>query len=390
MGRLFLIIVAILLMLPLNAGAETWYVKPDGTGDVPTIQAAVDTAAPGDTVLLAGGIFTGTGNVRMIVPAKDISIRSETGDPGDCVIDCEGHLGSPRRGFLFQPGPAWPEVEGITIRNGNVPAFGGAVYCEGTLVMRNCIFESNSSDYVGGAITFYGSGYPRLVNCAFVGNEAGDVGGAIVIEGVALEVEIDSCEFYDNRGVRGGAIACVSHEAAAYVRSSVFVGNSALESGGAIDVDNMGADIYSCTFFGNQAPKGSAVAGYSTETWSNTWIRQSVIAFNNGGSGFYLPHYYPWVTAVRCTNIYGNEGGDWADSLSIWLGVEGNFSADPEFCNPDVEPYDLSLCNCSPCLPGNHPDGYPCGLVGALGEGCVCEPSSTRPSTWGAIKAMYR
>jgi hypothetical protein len=390
MGRIPVVAALVFLLFTFSADAETWYVKPDGAGDVPTIQAAVDTAAPGDTVLLASGIFTGTGNVHMVVPAKDISITSETGDPEDCVIDCEGHLGSPRRGFLFQPGPAWPEVEGITIRNGNVPAFGGAVYCEGTLAMRNCIFESNRSDYVGGAITFYGSGYPRLVNCAFVGNEAGDVGGAIVIEGVELDVEIDSCGFYDNRGASGGAIACVMHEATAYIRSSLFVGNSAQEYGGAIDVLNMGADIWNCTFVANSAPTGSAIAGNTNGIYINTWVRQSVIAFNNGGSGYYLPHYYPWVTPVRCTNIYGNEGGDWADSLSIWLGIEGNFSADPDFCDSDFEPYDLRLCNCSPCLPGNHPDGYTCGLVGALGEGCICDPSSTQPSTWGAIKAMYR
>jgi hypothetical protein len=93
---------------------------------------------------------------------------------------------------------------------------------------------------------------------------------------------------------------------------------------------------------------------------------------------------------LYCTNIYGNEGGDWVDSLAVWLGVHGNFSADPAFCNPDISPYDLGLCQNSPCLPGNHPDGYDCGLVGALGEGCVCDPTSTRPSTWGAIKAMYR
>lgn len=390
MGRLFLIADAIFLMLACDAVAGTWYVKPDGTGDVPTIQAAVDTSAPGDTVLLASGIFTGAGNIHMIVPAKDISIRSETGNPEDCVIDCEGHLGGPRRGFLFQPGPAWPEVEGITIRNGCVPALGGAIYCKGTLVLRNCIFEANSSDYVGGAIVFNGSGNPHLVSCLFTGNEAVDVGGAIVIEGIELDVEIDSCEFYNNSGVRGGAIACIMHEASATVRYSLFVGNLAIESGGAIDVLNMAADVRSCTFFGNSAPRGSAIASGVTEFSSSTWIRQSVIAFNHGGSGFYLPHYYPWITPVRCTNIYGNEGGDWADSLSIWLGIEGNFSADPDFCDTDFEPYDLHLCNCSPCLPGYHPDQYACGLVGALGEGCTCDPSSARASTWGAIKAMYR
>jgi hypothetical protein len=41
-------------------------------------------------------------------------------------------------------------------------------------------------------------------------------------------------------------------------------------------------------------------------------------------------------------------------------------------------------------LPGNHPDGYECGLIGAWGEGCSCGPSETEPTTWGAIKAMYK
>jgi hypothetical protein len=41
-------------------------------------------------------------------------------------------------------------------------------------------------------------------------------------------------------------------------------------------------------------------------------------------------------------------------------------------------------------LPGNHPDGYDCGLIGALGQGCICGPSPTVGTTWGAIKSIYR
>jgi hypothetical protein len=91
-----------------------------------------------------------------------------------------------------------------------------------------------------------------------------------------------------------------------------------------------------------------------------------------------------------CTNIYGNEGGDWVGGLADDLGENGNFSACPSFCYSWAEPYDLHLCSGSPCLPGNHPDGVSCGLIGALGQGCDCGPSEAAPTTWGAIKAMYR
>jgi hypothetical protein len=83
-------------------------------------------------------------------------------------------------------------------------------------------------------------------------------------------------------------------------------------------------------------------------------------------------------------------GGDYGDCLAVMLGVNGNFSADPEFCGGDIEPYDLSLCCSSPCLPGSNPYRTPCGLVGALGEGCTCGASRVRPTTWGGIKALYR
>ena len=56
----------------------------------------------------------------------------------------------------------------------------------------------------------------------------------------------------------------------------------------------------------------------------------------------------------------------------------------------DATPLGLRLCDGSPCLPGNHPDGYDCGLIGAWGEGCSCGPNRRQPTTWGSIKSTYR
>jgi hypothetical protein len=87
-----------------------------------------------------------------------------------------------------------------------------------------------------------------------------------------------------------------------------------------------------------------------------------------------------------CTNVFGNEFGDWVDCLAGFDGVNGNFSADPFFCDPDNGDFTLSAQ--SPCLPGNHPDGVDCGLIGAFGQGCG--PVSVEQETWAVIKARYR
>jgi hypothetical protein len=49
-------------------------------------------------------------------------------------------------------------------------------------------------------------------------------------------------------------------------------------------------------------------------------------------------------------------------------GIDGNFSADPLFCNVGIG--DVGLANeTSPCLPANNDCGV---LIGALDEGCAC------------------
>ena len=52
-------IVSPILGLLGAAGSEacTWYVKPDMSGDAPTIQAAIDSASSGDSVLVASGVY---------------------------------------------------------------------------------------------------------------------------------------------------------------------------------------------------------------------------------------------------------------------------------------------------------------------------------------------
>jgi hypothetical protein len=86
-------------------------------GEYATIQAAIDACVAGDEVIIADGTYTGTGNKNLDFKGLAITIRSASGDPATCIIDCEGS----GRGFYFHSGEtAESGVRGLTIQNGNV------------------------------------------------------------------------------------------------------------------------------------------------------------------------------------------------------------------------------------------------------------------------------
>lgn len=119
---------------------------------------------------------------------------------------------------------------------------------------------------------------------------------------------------------------------------------------------------------------------------SSALVERCVFAF---GRSFGVIACSPGSQAsLICCDIFGNELGDWTGCAAQQLGVNGNFSADPLFC--DIATRDLRVASCSPCVPGYHPDGYDCGgMVGALGIGCECG-QPTEPTSWGAIKSLYK
>ena len=68
------------------------------------------------------------------------------------------------------------------------------------------------------------------------------------------------------------------------------------------------------------------------------------------------PTYY-------CSDLWGNAGGNFGGYLQNPIGINGNISLDPQFCDADAGDY--RVLPSSPCLPENHPGG--CGPIGALG-----------------------
>jgi hypothetical protein len=197
-------------ILAMPALGTTYVVNPDGTGDFPTIQAAVDAVVNGDVIELGSGVFTGAGNRDVSYHGKAITIRSQ-GGPEGCTIDCEGGPGSNNhRAFAFENDEG-PEsvLDGVTIRNG-YQMYGGGVWCNGASpVIQNCVFVNNrtSSYGNGGALTSWGGPHPSVTRCWFIDNVAGYAGGAVcACESGDATMMLTECTFVRNRAVLGGGV----------------------------------------------------------------------------------------------------------------------------------------------------------------------------------------
>jgi len=111
------------LFSSLSSGATTIRVPTDQ----PTIQAGIDAAVNGDTVLVADGTYKGEGNKNIDFKGKAITVQSENG-AGNCIIDCEGS----GRGFYFHQSEGYTSViSGFSVTNGHVfgTEAGGGIYC---------------------------------------------------------------------------------------------------------------------------------------------------------------------------------------------------------------------------------------------------------------------
>ncbi|MCU0610380.1 MAG: hypothetical protein MUE60_01150 [Candidatus Eisenbacteria bacterium] len=109
---------SVLAMAPLAYSATFW-VEPDGSGDYPTIQAAINAASPSDEIVLGDGVFTGDGNRNIDFVGKAVTVRSQSGDPATCVIDVQGNFDYiSDQGFSFHSGEGpGSVVRDLTITN---------------------------------------------------------------------------------------------------------------------------------------------------------------------------------------------------------------------------------------------------------------------------------
>ena len=285
--------------------------------DQPTIQAGIDAAVDGDEVVVADGIYTGEGNRDLDFGGRLITVRSESGDPALCIIDCEGSPKNLHRGFYFHNGETSDAVvQGFTIRNGYAD-LGGAIYCD---------FNSN----------------PTITNCTITGNSA-DLGGGIMCgSGSGSSPTITNCTITDNSAERGGGI--YSYNGNPAITNCIISGNTVVggpEEGGGIYCSTFStATITNCTITGNSAGDGGGI----------------YLRFSSGSVT--LTNCILWSNAPdQISDLSGHSVVTFSNVQGCW---PGSIDADPLFVDPDNDDYHISAG--SPCIDAADNTAVPTGI----------------------------
>ena len=252
--------------------ARIIYVDNDAPADFSTIQAAIDDANDGDTVIIQPGTYTGPGNRDIDFAGRAIVVRGI--DPLDpqvvatTIIDCNGTEAQPHRGFRFisQEGPE-SILAGVTIINGYGPpepaaynlSAGGGIYILSDPLIMQCIVSNNRAKTYGGGICTAAKARPYIGYCTLKGNWAGNYGGGIYCK-PDTNTTIDHCLITGNSAdAYGGGICCATNEASniTQIRYCTVSNNWGQRSGGGISAGSV-TQISNSIIWGNEAETGTS------------------------------------------------------------------------------------------------------------------------------------
>ena len=420
------------LLLASGATGATWTVGPGQS-----IQAAIDSSAAGDTVLVSPGTYQETINYL----GKDIWVESvSTGGAvidgastgGTCVTFQSGEgPGAVLKGFTLTGGTGtlwndWfvgggvlivdsePTILNNWIRGNDVRSQfplelglgrGGGIMCIGVegewrpTIRGNSILD-NSADF-GGGIGIWDKASPVIAENTFEQNVAsfddGD-GGGIWFWGSAHELLItensfQNCTAKDKGGGIFGTTLGQATWLVAEVSSNVFFGckseNASNESGSpisrpgglggsAIWMGAVAATIESNSFVQNNARFSRQVVfgTLAFEGPGDYTVRNNIVANTVAGGGVACD-YGPALTLAN-NLFWANVDGDISGHPEL---AEGNLFEDPFFCDPGGS-VDPTLAENSPALLGSG------GVIGARPIP-GCESVNVSQATWGTLKLKF-
>jgi predicted outer membrane repeat protein len=372
-------------LVAVSAGSAATILVP---ADQPTIQAGIAAAVDGDSVVVAAGTYSGSGNRDIDFGGKDIIVFSPSG-PESTVIDCGG-LG---RGFFFHSGEGRSsKVAGFRIINGNVgegrgggmfcsdgsspsildchfvqneASIGGGISCEGAMpLIEGCVFTENSGIHYGGGIHCDHGSNPTITHCEFYRNES--LAGAGIRCGHSSP-EITGCTFEDNHAAFiGGGIEC-RLDSSPDITGCIFRDNESGDAGGGVRISESSfPHVTRCLMEGNLALNGGAVSVFEAEpTFTHCTMSRNQASIGSGGCILIDASASACIVNSILRNDEPSEieilGGSiqvsYSDVEGGWMGM-GNIDEDPLFVGGS--PFDYHLTESSPCIdagdPGSPPD----------------------------------
>jgi len=337
MNKLDVPLILLFLFFPIITPAAVIHVP----GDQPTIQAGIDAASDGDTVLVADGTYTGDGNRDMDFGAKAIIVRSENG-PDSCIIDCEGSSLEPHRGFYFHSGEDENSVvQGFTIQHGyaagqtSIDDSGGGIHCvEASPSIMNNKIVNNTAEGGGAGFFCYGVSSPKVINNIISDNTADYSGAGILCHFYSSPVILNNTISGNLSKIYGGGGICCKNTTSPKIMNNIITGNTAEDYGGAIRSSHCFSTIRNNIISGNHAGYhgGGIFYWYTSRMISHNTITGNTAG--EDGGGIYCFESSPAISNNRITHntVEGRGGGIYCNSSSspyiIYNTMTGNASLD--------------------------------------------------------------
>uniref|UniRef100_UPI003341AD71 hypothetical protein n=1 Tax=Flavobacterium sp. TaxID=239 RepID=UPI003341AD71 len=308
-------ILLVTLLFFSNAFSANWYVNDNSTtGDVYctaagnntnigtspatpklTLLEAYTAAAPGDTIFIDTGTYSGTGNINLTVAKANLTFTGA----GSLKTVFDNNFASANTNYWLNITANNINIAAISATEFNAVSAGKVVTVNGqTVAFNDVIFFNNGNNgngalYIttGSNVTFanstnacnaavsFGGGIDlvgnnsvlNISNCVIATNNKsnnGD-GGAVLIKGNGNNVTITNTRFEKNNAVNGGAICIMGGTTAGSnlvtITGSCFENNladqtSSTANGGAICIGRgeSTVNVTDCSFTNNQAGTGAA------------------------------------------------------------------------------------------------------------------------------------
>ncbi len=312
-----------------------------------TIQAAINAAAAGDTVLVDDGVYTE--NINLL--GRAITVASVNGSANTTING--NALGSV---VTFNSGEnITTKLEGFTILNG-LAENGGGINCmaASSPSITDCVVTGNQATNSGGGINCVGSSSPAINNCQIINNLAYDGGGLHC--GNSSAPSITHCTINNNEaGFHGGGLG--AHNSSPAIIKSI-ISNNISEVGGGIACNGSSLELTNCIISYNSAQAGGGAITCNT---SFPTIINCTISSNHAGVGGGINGINSSLPVVKNTILWGNTAIVVGDEINLvsgssiditysdigggWAGV-GNIDSDPLFTGAG----DFHLTGGSPCI----------------------------------------
>lgn len=268
----------------LPAAANTYGVGTLSGGNVPfSLHQAIlsANANPGHDIIDLTGV---AGRITLTADLPQITDGLTIRGDGRQVIDGDG---------LHRPFDFFDDfnidfdvtVEGLIFENGWAEGgierdnYGGAILTQGVdeVVIRDCVFRENASEFVGGALCIYANSF-IVERCAFLGNATMPDPGSLP-EGGALFTGSDAgavrnCTFHGNRATDRGGVGYHFTSGSILYEHCTIIGN---EAGGTGTIYiNSGACEIRNTVFRDNVSNGVGGSTYSYTTAAASVVESGV------------------------------------------------------------------------------------------------------------------